>query len=204
MVPVTKMTLFIDSICPIVMYCSSLKTFLVISINVCTIANPENTAPATKYGGKIVVCHPGITEVAKSKLTIVCTESTRGVANPASTRDKASHLCQCLAEPVHPKLKKLYTLFLIPVALSLMVAKSGTRPVYQNKTDTVRYVLMANTSQSNGELKFGHKDPLVLGYGNMNMANQIRPMCINGKSPAHITANMVIASGTFGTHDSKF
>jgi hypothetical protein len=25
-----------------------------------TIANPEKTAPATKYGGKIVVCHPGL------------------------------------------------------------------------------------------------------------------------------------------------
>ena len=33
--------------------------------------HPEKIAPATKYGGKMVVCHPGITEVAKSKLTIV-------------------------------------------------------------------------------------------------------------------------------------
>jgi hypothetical protein len=30
-----------------------------------------------------VVCHPGITDVAKSIDTIVCTESTKGVANPA-------------------------------------------------------------------------------------------------------------------------
>ena len=36
-------------------------------------ANPENKAPKTKYGGKIVVCHPGITDVAKSILTIECT-----------------------------------------------------------------------------------------------------------------------------------
>ena len=35
------------------------------------IAKPEKIAPATKYGGKIVVCHPGITDVAKSKDTIV-------------------------------------------------------------------------------------------------------------------------------------
>ena len=69
-------------------------------------ANPENTAPATKYGGKIVVCHPGITEVAKSKLTMVCTDSTNGVANPANTNESASQRCQCLADPVHPKLKK--------------------------------------------------------------------------------------------------
>ena len=33
-------------------------------------AKQEKTAPETKYGGKIVVCHPGITEVAKSKDTI--------------------------------------------------------------------------------------------------------------------------------------
>jgi hypothetical protein len=38
---------------------------------VLTIANPEKIAPATKYGGNIVVCHPGITEVAKSNETIV-------------------------------------------------------------------------------------------------------------------------------------
>ncbi len=31
-----------------------------------TIANPEKTAPATKYGGKIVVCQPGSTDTAKS------------------------------------------------------------------------------------------------------------------------------------------
>ena len=28
-----------------------------------TIAKPENTAPATKYGGKIVLCQPGMTLV---------------------------------------------------------------------------------------------------------------------------------------------
>ena len=47
--------------------------------SVFTIAKPENTAPATKYGGNIVVCHPGIIDVAKSKDTIVCTERTNGV-----------------------------------------------------------------------------------------------------------------------------
>ena len=31
---------------------------------VSTIANPPKMAPATKYGGKIVVCHVGITDVA--------------------------------------------------------------------------------------------------------------------------------------------
>ena len=69
-----------------------------------TIANPEKIAPATKYGGKIVVCHPGITDVAKSKDTIVCTESTSGVAKPANTNDTSSKRCQSLARPDQPKL----------------------------------------------------------------------------------------------------
>ena len=55
-------------------------------ISVSTIAKPEKIAPATKYGGKIVVCQPGMTDVAKSKLTIVWTERTSGVASPASSR----------------------------------------------------------------------------------------------------------------------
>ena len=56
------------------------------TISVITIANPEKIAPATKYGGKIVVCQPGICDTAKSIETIECTESTSGVARPASVR----------------------------------------------------------------------------------------------------------------------
>jgi hypothetical protein len=52
------------------MICSILKIFLTKTITVTTIANPEKIAPATKYGGKIVVCQPGKIDVAKSKLTI--------------------------------------------------------------------------------------------------------------------------------------
>ena len=84
------------------------------------------------------MCQPGITEVAKSKLTMVCTDSTSGVDKPAKTRDNDSHLCQCFAEPVHPNESVLYIFLLIPFALSLMVAKSGTKPVYQNNKETVR------------------------------------------------------------------
>ena len=43
-------------------------------------------APATKYGGKIVVCQPGSCEVAKSKETTEWTEKTSGVARPARIR----------------------------------------------------------------------------------------------------------------------
>jgi len=32
------------------------------------------------------VCQPGITDVAKSKLTMVCTDNTSGAANPARIR----------------------------------------------------------------------------------------------------------------------
>ena len=55
-------------------------------IKVRTIPKPEKIAPATKYGGKIVVCHPGTCETAKSKETILCTDSTSGVERPASKR----------------------------------------------------------------------------------------------------------------------
>ena len=63
------------------------------SNKVCTIANPENTAPATKYGGYIVECQPLITDVEKSNDTVVCTENTNGVAKPAKTKDTSSNLC---------------------------------------------------------------------------------------------------------------
>ena len=54
--------------------------------SVSTMAKPEKIAPATKYGGKIVVCQPGTSDVAKSMLTIECTDSTSGVASAASIR----------------------------------------------------------------------------------------------------------------------
>ena len=43
-------------------------------------------APATKYGGKMVVCQPGTIEVAKSKETTECTDKTSGVDSAASNR----------------------------------------------------------------------------------------------------------------------
>ena len=84
------------------------------------------------------MCQPGTTEVAKSKLTIVCTESTNGVEIPAKTNDKYSQRCQCFAAPVQPKAKLVYIFLLQPVARSRTVAKSGTKPVYQNNNDTVK------------------------------------------------------------------
>jgi hypothetical protein len=66
--------------------CSSPKNHRAMTIKDTTMAKPEKMAPATKYGGKMVVCQPGRIETAKSKLTMECTESTSGVDSPASSR----------------------------------------------------------------------------------------------------------------------
>src|SRR5690606_20145673 len=108
------------------------------SNKVCTMAKPEKIAPATKYGGKIVVCHPGITEVAKSMDTIVCTDNTNGVEIPAKIKETISNRCQVLTEPFQPKDKIEYTRFLIPDARSRTEAISGSNPQYQNTSDTVK------------------------------------------------------------------
>ena len=78
-----------------------------------------------------------MTEVAKSKDTIVWTDSTRGVANPARTNETSSNLCQSFALPDHPKLNRLYIFFLNGfTALSRIIAKSGNSPVHQKTNDT--------------------------------------------------------------------
>ena len=58
-------------------------------------------------------------------------------------------------------------IFFMPglVTLSRMVAKSGIKPMYQNTSETLKYVLIAKTSQSKGLLKFTHKLPNWLGKG---------------------------------------
>jgi hypothetical protein len=83
------------------MYASKLDTFLMM-ISKITIANPENCS--SYEVGEIVVCHPGITDVAKSIDTIVCRKYKR-VANPARTKETSSKRCQSFALPLHPKLK---------------------------------------------------------------------------------------------------
>ena len=99
-------------------------------------AKPEKIAPATKYGGKMVVCHPGSNDVAKSIDTMVCTESTSGVDIPANINDTVSKRCHVFTDPVHPNEQIEYNLRRKPVARSRIVAKSGNKPVYQNTNDT--------------------------------------------------------------------
>ena len=50
-------------------------------------------------------------------------------------------------------------------ARSRSVARSGIRPTYQNRSETVAYVETANTSQTSGLRHCGHM-PIVFGYGN--------------------------------------
>src|SRR5438128_348408 len=122
-----------------------------------TIPKPEKIAPATKYGGKIVVCQPGTCDTAKSNDTTLCTESTSGVARAARIRYARSYTCQWRLEPRQPSDSRPYAMKRIFVgARSRKVARSGTMPMYQNSTETVAYVETANTSHNSGEKKFGH------------------------------------------------
>src|ERR1051325_5687807 len=67
-------------------------------------------------------------------------------------------------------------------------------PRYQNTSEIVRYVLIANTSHNSGDRKLTHSGPREFGYGMTQNASHGRPMWISGKIAAHITAKIVIAS----------
>src|SRR6185436_12110402 len=85
--------------------------------------------------------------------------------------------------------------FFTPAAArSRSVAKSGSMPKYQNTSEMIRYVLIANTSQTSGDRKFTHSGPREFGYGIIQNASHGRPMWMSGKRAAHRTAKMVIAS----------
>jgi len=51
-------------------------------------------------------------------------------------------------------------------ARSRMVARSGTMPMYQNSSETVKYVFTANTSHRSGLRNWGHMS-IWLGIGAM-------------------------------------
>ena len=85
----------------------------------------------------MVVCHPGSNDVAKSKDTMVCTDSTRGVEIPARINETVSKRCHVFTEPVHPNEIRPYQNFIpLVLALSLTTAKSGINPVHQKTKDT--------------------------------------------------------------------
>ena len=51
---------------------------------------------------------------------------------------------------------------------------SGTSPTMKNTVLMVRYVEIANTSQTSGERKFGHRNR-SFGYGRSQYAYHMRP-----------------------------
>src|SRR6185437_5370976 len=151
-------------------------------------------APATKYGGKIVVCQPAIAATAKSKLMVVCTESTSGVERPARSSDADSYRIQCRVDPRHPSASMPYKYLAIgALARSRSVPKSGTMPMYQKTTEIVAYVETAKTSHASGLRNCGHTF-ILFGYGSSQYPSHGRPMCSSGNIPAQHTAKIVIAS----------
>jgi hypothetical protein len=122
--------------------------------------NPEKMAPATKYGGKIVVCQPGRFATAKSKETTVCTERTSGVLKPSQKQIGHFIIAPVAvgAAPTHrqdpvevfpeAKVEFLEALSELVLALAMrsskiigtrsrMVARSGIIPMYQKRIETV-------------------------------------------------------------------
>src|SRR5207237_4608296 len=67
------------------------------------------------------------------------------------------------------------------------------KPRYQKSSEVMKYVETANTSHISGLLNCGQTRKVV-GYGNIQYANQGRPVCSTGNMPACITAKSVIAS----------
>src|SRR5262245_10887934 len=161
-----------------------------------TMPMPEKMAPATKYGGKIVACQPGVSAIAKSKDTTECTESTSGVANAARNRYarvKWRHSLSLLRQPRASSAKiRLRTGFF---SRSRSTARSGIRPTYRKVDEIVRYVRIANTSHTSGDFGFGQMRR-QFGYGISQKNFQGRPRCRIGNRPAVMTANTVIASDT--------
>src|SRR5690349_10066957 len=141
-----------------------------------TIPIPEKIAPATKYGGKIVVCQPGLIAIAKSNDTTECTDSTSGVENAARKRYILAKCRHSFSEFRQPNDRTARIRFLTGfVARSRSTAMSGTRPTYRNVAETVRYVEIANTSHTSGLLKFGQMSR-QFGYGISQKNFHGRPM----------------------------
>src|SRR5262245_36786210 len=130
-----------------------------------TMPRPEKIAPATKYGGKIVACHPGVSAIAKSKDTTECTESTSGVLNAARNRYARVKWRASRSELRHPSdnIEKM-RLRTGLVSRSRSTAMSGINPMYKKVLETVKYVRIAKTSHTSGLLNCGQMSR-QFGYG---------------------------------------
>ena len=88
-------------------------------------AMPEKIAPTTKYGPKIVLRHIGMTVMAKSHDTIVCTETATGMMMSAMMEMAFSRRTHSRSVPRHPSASTRYIFLRQPVALSRATAMSG-------------------------------------------------------------------------------
>src|ERR1051325_3377548 len=140
-----------------------------------TMPMPEKIARATKDGVTSVVCQPGGRPIAKSNDTTECTESTSGVANAARkryARVKCRHSRSELRQPSESDDRiALRTGFF---SRSRSTPMSGINPMYRKVLEIVRYVRIANTSQTSGLLGFGQMSR-QFGYGMRKKNFQGRP-----------------------------
>src|SRR4026208_1595144 len=122
-------------------------------------------APATKYGGKIGVCQPGLVAIAKSNDTTECTESTSVVLKAARKRSILARCRHSGSEFRHPNDRtariRLRTGL---VQRSRSVAMSGTRPQHRHVPEILADVEIAKASQTSGLLKLGQRSR-QFGYG---------------------------------------
>src|SRR5215470_4910563 len=135
-----------------------------------TMPMPEKMAPATKYGGKIVACQPGVSAIAKSNDTTECTDNTSGVANAARKRYARVKCRHSRSELRHP---------------SDSIAKIDLRTGFFSRSR--RIAMSAHTS---GLLGFGQMSR-QFGYAISQKNFHGRPRWRIGNRPAVMTANTV-------------
>src|SRR4051794_11799702 len=104
-----------------------------------TMPMPEKMAPATKYGGENVGCHPRGSALAKAKDTTAGTESTSGGGEAARNRYARVKCRHSRSEFRHPNESAANTRLRMGfVSRSLSTAMSGMRPTYRNVLEIVK------------------------------------------------------------------
>ena len=113
--------------CSGLMKSSHFQSHRIKAIIVTTAETPECTAPITKYGAKIVECHPSTAGVtAKSHDTIECTETKMGSIRADRRMPPTVCSFHCLGLPLHPRDSTVYIAFCHPVVRSRRLPRSGS------------------------------------------------------------------------------